>query len=203
MMPYFCKRRFVLENHPLAVTGIAARPRSDFDIVVNPDLNEHRTWKEQLEQQVGINVLRGRVSDHHVDFLIAVHKETNSVAGYYWAITASTERLWHDSIPIRPRTSLLFNAVVLPAFRRKGLYRNLIVHAQTFLFEVHGVETVWTIVEDTNLKSLNSNLSCGATIIGNNYLVKFFGRNIWSILRVDGHRKEIHYVFKTTKGHRF
>jgi GNAT superfamily N-acetyltransferase len=114
---------------------------------------------------------------------LARHRRTADPVGFYWSVAPRTERVWHDSFPVDPGESLVFDAFVDPDHRRNGIYGLLQAAAHNHLFDDRDRETVYTIVEKRNSPSLHANREFGLEPARRNYLVKFLGFNVLSVLK--------------------
>lgn len=126
----------------------------------------------------------------------------HEIAGYYWGITGQDNQiLWHDKFPIKPRQGLVFNAFVFPSYRRKGVYRLLQKRIHEHLFS-KGCDVVYTIVENSNTPSMKANAEFGLKKFATNYLIKFFGKNIFSIY-TNPEGIKVYYVGHGPQSHSF
>lgn len=198
---YFFKRRHVLALRATSRDQPMRTP-PDFELMGigagSPQGAESR-YLEQLRSFIGTGILESRLNRRDVTLFIAVHD--GSIAGFVWAVTPTTDTVWHDRVPVRPGVALLFNGYVFEQYRRRGMFTSLMVAVQDHCLAVIGSWLVLGVVEASNLASLRTLASLGYSKVGENYLIKFLGVNILSILRwLDGQRTELHVVLKSDKG---
>lgn len=107
-----------------------------------------------------------------------LYKPNNDILGYsFLHIPDSIE--WNDSLPTLPGEARISSAFVLPKFRGKGI-RGLIFQQQCNYALKRNLR-LWSVIESTNQSSLKAAGKTGE-IRCDNYLIKFLGRNILSIV---------------------
>lgn len=119
--------------------------------------------------------------------------------GYYWSVVPKNKEVWHDKFKIVPQEALLFNAFVIPEFRKKGVYKSLQFYAHSHILKRENCKTVYTIVEESNLASMNANRKFGLQMVKTNVLLKLFGCPMFSIYW-GNNKVSIHWVFKNEQG---
>ena len=134
-----------------------------------------------LQKRLKTNVLQQRLACKEIDLFAAFERNSGQPVGYYWSLISHQKEYWHDSFKIPVNTALVFNAYVADHARRKGVYTSLINETHHYLLVEKNCEAVFTIVESRNLASLNANLTAHLVKFKRNYLIKFFGKNIFSI----------------------
>ena len=99
------------------------------------------------------------------------------------AINKNCEPLWHDNYLVPLNTALLYGSYVIPEFRGRGFYVNILLYLLNFFKHKKNpeVEMIAAIVERRNVASAKSHSVSGFEIMRKNYLLKFLGRNILSI----------------------
>lgn len=138
---------------------------------------------EFLTEHTAPHVVGERLARSDCTCYLARHRHTAEPVGFYWSVAPRTDRVWHDSFPIDPGEALVFNAYVDPDHRRNGIYRLLQSEAHNHLFHAEDRTTVYTIVEKRNTPSMQANREFGLEPARRNYLVKFLGFNVLSVLR--------------------
>lgn len=155
----------------------------------------------ELSDGMDAAVLNCRRRDARCALYTATDEQAGRLAGFYWSVRPGREAVWHDKVCVSPGTSLLFNAYVRPAFRRRGVYTHLIAAAHDHLLGGGRCARVFTVVEDQNTASMRANVGFGLRPCMRNYLIKIAGRTVFSVfLKRDG--LEVHYVIRNAKGHR-
>lgn len=107
-----------------------------------------------------------------------LYNENDSVLGYGF-IHAPKSTEWNDSLPTKNSEARISSLYVYPCYRGRGLIvkinRAQVVHAKT------NNRKAWSVIESSNIASLRaaSKIAC---VSRTNYLVKFFRRNVFSIL---------------------
>lgn len=129
-----------------------------------------------------VSHFKSRLELENVILFLAIVDE--KVVGYYWGVQAEKEDIWHDKFLVRKGSVLLFNAFVSKDYRGYGIYKNLIVECNNYFSAIS--KNVITIVEKQNVPSLKANFSAGLQKAGTNYLIKFFRRNVFSIIKYRG-----------------
>lgn len=190
----FFKKRFVLS---------ACEDTSEFvapaELVINPRLPESSLAR--LEPYLSHSQILRRL-EHPDISLYALFSQGDELAALYWSLHPE-KAIWHDKFLVEPGAALLFGAYVVPEHRRKGLYSLLIKAAHQHMLEKK-VESVFTIVEASNSASLAANQQSGLKIVAHNYLIKVFGRNLFTIYRdLASGKISTDYVFRTAKSYNF
>jgi hypothetical protein len=201
---YFFKKRLIL-NHTEDGTKEANLVNQlngeytifDFDIL---DLkkSEYFMYIKFLLKYIRKEKVRERIRNPLCKLIFAIKKESLKPVGFYWGIISSDKVIWHDCFPLKPNNVLLFNAMVEKENRNKGVYSLLIRYMNDFFIKKNH-KNIFTVVEKRNIHSLKANLKSGCNIYANNYLIKFFGRNVFSIF-IRNNRLKIYYVFKNYRG---
>lgn len=198
------KRRTVFLVNRETLAPQLSEPTKGYILTVDPPIQAESHTYQTLAASLGAARLDARLKNPDLTLYIATETATGQTAGYYWAATSKTRPLWHDNFPIPKGSALLFNALVLPEHRRRGLYLALISTAQQHLLLTNKLEAVYTIVENSNQPSLKANWQAGGQMHATNHLLKLLRRNIFSIYKFHKTNKlEVHYVFHNAKSHRF
>ena len=101
-------------------------------------------------------------------------------AGMIWANHPSSE-MWFDSMPTMPGSARAVGTFVHPNYRGRGVavaLRQFLVHDMNN----RGISNVWGVAEFSNKRSQAYNQKAGIERIEVNWLVKFYGRNVLSIV---------------------
>jgi len=154
--------------------------------------------KEILFQVYGNKDISEKYSNRNSDFWkLIVAFFNDKPAGAFWILEPNEEVLY-DSFVIYPDQILFCSVFVNPNFRGKSLYN--FMHKKAFdYWKVNCLDKeVITIVEKNNIASNKSNKNFGLEVLGVNYLIKFFGRNIISIFKTNDFIK-IWFLYKEKK----
>lgn len=200
------KRTVFMANAKSA--SLRALPLPDgYAFYVNPTIPSDSATFTSMAEYVNPELLKARLANPAATLFLITEVESERVAGFYWAAInrqQGRQELWHDNFPIPYGFALLFNAVVVPEHRRRGLYQALIMGAQHHLLGEVGLPAIYTIVENQNSPSLRANTRFGGQVVATNILVKLLGVNVFSIFRQHPTGQvTVHYVFRNTKSHRF
>ncbi len=97
-------------------------------------------------------------------------------------INSTKKLLWHDNYPVLHNEGLIYASFVDPVFRGRNFYVILLNYINDYFSERSKVqvETLVAVVEKNNFASKRSHEKCGYVIRENNFLLKFWGRNIFS-----------------------
>lgn len=97
----------------------------------------------------------------------------------YGFLHAPRQEEWNDSLPTLPGEARISSTFVYPDFRGRGV-RAEIFKAQYFYAQENNL-TLWSVIEERNVSSMRAASKTG--YVGReNYLLKFFGRNVLSVL---------------------
>lgn len=111
---------------------------------------------------------------------IFIYLENNIVKGY--SFLHFPENLeWHDSLPTRNDEARTVSSFVEPSFRGMGIRGELLKSQKNFCLIKK--KKLWCVIEDINESSIKSTKKSGIILTRKNYLLKFLGRNIFSILK--------------------
>lgn len=110
---------------------------------------------------------------------IFIYLENNIIKGYsFLHLPENIE--WHDSLPTRNDEARTVSSFVEPEFRGIGIRGELLKSQKNFCLEHK--KKLWCVIEGTNTSSIRATQKSGIEKVRMNYLVKFVGRNIFSIL---------------------
>mgnify|MGYP000855844212 FL=1 len=159
------------------------------------------TLRRSLAQAIGEERLARRLADPDLALFVAAAPD-GAAAGFVWGLAPERGTAWHDNVPVRAGTALLFHGYVLPEHRRHGLFTALIVAVQDYFVVGLGRARVFGVVESGNIPSLRTLRSLGYQHLGDNFLLKVLGVNVVSVLRWrDPPGTEAHLVFMSPRGH--
>lgn len=112
--------------------------------------------------------------------------------GMYWGFVPQENPGWHDSFRVAIGNALACNAFVHPDSRGQRIYGALAWMLHTILFREYRCKLIFTIIERANTSSHRSNRRLGLEVWGQNWLLKFVGRNVFSVVRKRGERPVIY-----------
>jgi len=200
---YFFKARVIFSTTEKIKPhkDIMANPELELLIVkqTNELLPKHR---KALLEHIGKDKLNSRLSNPCITLYLAIYKETKAVAGYYCTAVPDQLPIWHDKVYVSPCSVLGLDAFTISAYRGKRVFPFLKAHAIHQHINKEGHKFFYSVVEISNKSSLQSNHRLGLNIVGKNYLIRFFKKNIISIIIIDN-RWELHYVFRNAKSNSF
>lgn len=105
--------------------------------------------------------------------------ENYQILGYSFLHTPlSTE--WNDSLPTYNNEARESSTYVESVARGRGIRGILLASQKKYCSEQN--KKMWCVIEAVNEASIKSTKKSGVKYIEKNYLLKFFGRNIFSIL---------------------
>lgn len=87
---------------------------------------------------------------------------------------------WNDSLPTLPMQARVSSTFVEPEYRGQGI--QLIILGEQYLFCQRRKRAMWSVMEKSNIPMIRSTEKSGAIRVRTNYLIKFAGRNVFSIL---------------------
>lgn len=153
-----------------------------------------------IARTLGAEVLRKRLERPDITLVTGIDRRSHALMGFRWILHPTKDTVWHDNIPIEPGDAYGFNEFTYPEFRRRGVYGTLIAHGNRHVFEDLGRSRIAIVVEAGNLASLNANLRAGYSIVGTNYLVKVWRRNVYSVFRDAATGKtRAYYVYRNER----
>lgn len=93
------------------------------------------------------------------------------------------ESLWHDNYPLKNKEGLIYSSFVDPHHRGRSFYVLLLNFIDSYFHEgkICSIKKLVAIVEENNVASKKSHEKSGYMVFEKNYLIKFFGKNIFSI----------------------
>lgn len=108
-----------------------------------------------------------------------IYLDNDLIKGYsFLHIPNRTE--WNDSLPTLPMQARTSSTFVEPEYRGHGI-RSIILWEQ-YLFCQRRKRVMWSVIEKSNISSIRSTEKSGGVRARTNYLIKFAGRNVFSIL---------------------
>jgi GNAT superfamily N-acetyltransferase len=172
--------------------------------VIKIDINKKNIGQKYLEilkKYIPEEKLVNRFNCPFLLLYLAISKETSQLAGYYWVIVPDKKPVWHDKYCVRPGEAFGFDAFVVPEYRGKGIFPFLKAEAVKDCTLDRKCKGLYSVVERSNKSSIKANLKLGS-IVGKNYLVKIFRRNVMSIY-IGERNCRVYYVFRNFKGRSF
>jgi len=155
---------------------------------INSSLNENK-----------VEIFLKRLENLSLTLYLALDKNNSKIAGYYWTAEAKEKPIWHDNSYIEPGSVLGLDAYTLPEYRGKNTFPFLKAVAINNMITSKEYNKFYSVVEESNNASIRSNEKLGLKIVGKNYLLKIFKRNVFSIIHRNN-RWEIHCVLRRSKG---
>lgn len=104
------------------------------------------------------------------------------VAIFWWLVPTVKEELY-DSFWVDTHSILYCSGIVHPHYRGKRIFNLMHSFTSNLLRTEYSNRNLFGIVEKRNTASLKSCLRSNMKIVGRNYLVKLFGRNVISIYK--------------------
>ena len=196
---YFFKKRifFVADKNTSLPESILCNPYFRVEVIKCVDDLSLKADVNNLIKHDLMDKFVKRLENPSFTLYLALNKDNSEIAGYFWTAEVKKEPIWHDKIYTEPNSVLGFNAFTFPEYRGKNAY--------PFIFSIaikntvqRDVKCYYTIVEMSNKASIRVHEKLGLKAAGENYLVKLFGVNIFSIIHRNG-KWEIHYVFRNAK----
>jgi hypothetical protein len=150
----------------------------DDSIHVTPLMSLSPLYRE-LRKTPRLETLVNKRSGSNSWLLFFFH-DTTSILGYSFLHIPYAAAEWYDSLPTIPGEARLCSSFVEPEFRGSGI-RGLILLQQKSYCAEHKLY-LWSVIENSNSASLQATAKSAGTPIRKNYLIKFFKRNIISII---------------------
>jgi len=139
---------------------------------------------EFLSLRISKEKIQERMNNDNFLGVLILRKNDGEPIGYLWALVVDNKKgIWHDSFYLVNGEAILVNTFVNPNFRRQGFSHILKVILYKKIFNKDSTLKVYNIVENVNTASMKSNEKLGVSFYSKNYLVKFIGRNVFSIYR--------------------
>lgn len=170
----------LLERYFFKVRNVIEYNRGHESNDPSVEVIEMRGLPAGLSSSVDDLVLR-RYVDNRIgscSWTLFLYWERDVLAGYSFLHTPSHEE-WNDSLPTFPKEARISSQFVYPEFRGKGIIGRLFL-AQKIHAEQTS-KTLWSVIENSNYASMKAASKVGF-VKRKNYLIKFFGRNIISVL---------------------
>lgn len=192
---YFFKKRLI---YRLDLKKLHTKQYENISVEIINESVYHK-FKLFFESRIPKEKIAKRINNPAVVGVIAIDINECQPIGYFWGYK-SISPTWHDQYLIDKGNGFLFNGYVSENYRGKGMFPLLIYSCTKVLTRNMGCENVYDIVESLNFSSVRSHEKIGAQICYNNYLVKLWRRNIFSVLSLkDRKRFKIYYVFNKRK----
>ena len=197
---YFFKKRifFVADKNTSLPESILCNPYFRVEVIKCVDDLSLKADVNNLIKHDLMDKFVKRLENPSFTLYLALNKDNSEIAGYFWTAEANEEPIWHDKIYVEPNSVLGLDAFTLPEYRGKGAFPFLKSVAIKHTVLQTRSRSLYPIVESSNKASIRANEKLGLRIAGENYLIKLFGRNIFSIIHRNG-KWEIHYVFRNAK----
>lgn len=179
----FLKRRIVYKSSfPIDYTS----EQFEFKEISNSNIREVRSF---LEKRITKERLDFRLKNPDIKGFIVVNIQTHEIAGYQWMLYSTNNEYIHDNYIITPATGFLFNAYVHPKYRGMGVFTLLKSEIIKYHYKKTNSYNLLSVVESLNHSSIKVNKKLSSVKVGENYLFKFLGRNLFSITFQNNHVK--------------
>lgn len=168
---FFIKKRYIISynvDSVLSESSVLFSPMVDFD--VDAFLLKHDVG-ERLE-----GLLRKR--KQKISWIFFWLEVDGEVVGYSFLHVPDDEE-WNDSLPTKPGEARISSNYVFSKYRGQGV-RGEILDQQLNYARTNSFRA-WSVVERANKLSLKAEKKRGF-VSRENYLIKFLGRNIFSIV---------------------
>lgn len=201
---WFFKRRFVfvVERETYVPLDIQSPPCTlvllNHRTIGKPGREEKERYLEWLSEGIGREKVTSRIRNPAFTVLLALDSEGGGPIGYVWSLEAGQDLIWHDKFCVSPGEVLSMNSYVAPEHRRKGVYQFMMDALIKHHLQTRGCGRLFEIFEDDNV-AVGLAKKQGHPILYTNFLIKFFGSNIFSVYRGKGETK-VFYVFRNEKG---
>lgn len=179
----FFKKRFIfitdLDNY-LNLNFDEKNNDVSFEYISKINFNKVIDIYGSSENDLKMKILKNRLDYPNIwKGIIAILN--NNPVGCHWILLPSEDILIYDSFELDNKSALFCGVYVNPNYRGKHIYNSMQFFAYNMWINNFSNRNVITIVEEKNKSSLKSNLRIGLEIKGVNFLLKFFGNNIFSI----------------------
>ena len=104
--------------------------------------------------------------------------EKEIIKGYSF-LHIPKEKEYYDSLYTLPNESRECGTYVYPEFRGQGIRGKIL--ARQIEYSIENNRTIWAVIEKFNIASIRSALKCSAKRTKTNLLLKFMGKNVFSI----------------------
>lgn len=129
--------------------------------------------------------------EHHDNWRLWIAYVEDRPAGCLWALCIPRDDFCFGSIVYDTSQILVGGANVRERFRGMGLSGLMLEEVMHYIVKEWPERTAIAIVERTNTSSLRVFQKYGVEIFGMNYLIKFLGKNVLSILVRDNGKKQV------------
>lgn len=165
---FVLKKRYIMQYH--AVNGttphVSSSPMLDLDIDALLDEADDRL----------ATYLKMRKSDP--SWVFFEYREEGVRMGYSFLHVPSQEE-WNDSLPTRPGEARIGSSFVYPEFRGRGIRGEMF--KKQYQYSAEKSLKLWAVIEKSNYSSIKAASKTGK-FERVNYLLKIYGRNVFSTL---------------------
>lgn len=115
--------------------------------------------------------------------LFYIHNKRDEIVASIWAIIPRNKVCWRQSLEININSCLLIEGYVHPNYRRLGLFSFLLTKTCEIVKNELKATEIFFPVEKSNTRSMKAQMKLGLTVKSEQYLVKFFGYNVLSVMQ--------------------
>lgn len=140
--------------------------------------------------------------DKKEEWLLFISYIKNEPAGCLWLLNIKEDDMKFDSFIHNKSQILLGGVYVHKDFRGNKLHILMKEKALNYALNTFEEKIVVSIIEKSNIPSIKNNIKLKTPILGTNYLVKFIGKNIFSIFIDKDKKIKIWYLNNYKQTHK-
>lgn len=197
----FFKKRFVFvisAKDYNTLNFIENKNHLSFELISSSNFYKLANVYEIPDDDLRLNIFKNRLNYPDIwKCVIAILD--GKPAGCHWILLPAKYKLFYDSFELDETTALFCGVFVNPNYRGKRVYNSMQCFVYNMWINNFPDRNIITIVEERNDSSLKSNLRIGLNIKGINYLIKFFGKNLFSIYYLPNYKIQIWNVLTMKK----
>lgn len=168
---------------------------------------EHNS-KEDLEKLMNSIMSKKRAKkyidryDQKEDWMLFIAYVKNKPAGCLWLLNIKEDGMKIDSFIHDSNQILLGGVYVNSNYRGNKLHILMKEKALFYAFNTYKNKIVVSIIEKSNTPSIKNNIKLKTPILGTNYLIKFIGKNIFSVFIDENNKIKIWYLKNYKQTHK-
>lgn len=139
--------------------------------------------------------------DRNDDWKLVIAYYNNVPAGCLWILDIMQNNFIFDSFVHDKDQVLISGSYVNNKFRGNSIHNLMKKHAIKYVFNKYEDKKIIAIVEKSNISSVRSNKKLAVRIYGMNYLIKFLGKNIFSVFISNDNKLKIWFLKRYRQTH--
>ena len=191
----FLKKRLIfLVDDRLEGSDLCLQNDFEINVLGNSDKEALMECLASLDDYSMKEKILEKMESPLVNFCYAMEAVTGKLAGFWLVAGPHEDVIWFDNYYVKPGDIMAMQGFMSPEYRGRNVFPLIVFSTFNYFSKTGKVNRILYVVEKNNNSSVNANRKA-ARVVGVNYLIKFFRRNIFSLI-IDINGWQLFYVYK-------